>query len=48
VSSLTEASSGSPLLYMCVLGGRGGGGSYQLVYAAWLVAQCLRDLRGPS
>jgi hypothetical protein len=24
------------------------GTSYQLVYAAWLVAQCLRDLRGPE
>jgi hypothetical protein len=24
------------------------GASYQLVYAAWLVAQCLRDLRGPG
>jgi hypothetical protein len=24
------------------------GASYQLVYAAWLVAQCLRDLRAPG
>ena len=24
------------------------GASYQVVYAAWLVAQCLRDVRGPS
>jgi hypothetical protein len=22
--------------------------SYQLLYAAWLVIQCLRDLRGPG
>jgi hypothetical protein len=24
------------------------GASYQLVYAAWMVAQCLRALRGPG
>jgi hypothetical protein len=28
---------------VCVLGA-----SYQLVYAAWLVVQCLKDLRGPD
>jgi hypothetical protein len=28
---------------VCVLGT-----SYQLVYAAWLVVQCLSDLRGPD
>lgn len=37
-SSLTEARLVTRLLYMCVLGT-----SYQLMYAAWLVAQCLRD-----
>jgi hypothetical protein len=38
-SSLTEARPGSPVLYVS-------GASDQLVYAAWLVAHCLRDLRG--
>ena len=41
-SPFTEARPGSPLLYMCQ------GASYQLVYAAWLVTQCLRDLGGPG
>jgi hypothetical protein len=42
VSSLTEGRPGTPLLYMCK------GTSVQLLYAAWLVTQCLRDLRGPG
>jgi len=40
-SFLTEARPGSPLLYVL-------GAYYQLAYAAWLVAQCLRDLRSPG
>ena len=37
-SSLTEPRPSSPLLYVCW-------GPHQLVYAAWLVVQCLRELR---
>lgn len=36
---LQEPASGSPLLYMW-------GALDQLVHTAWIVAQCLRDLRG--
>lgn len=43
-SSLTEARSSSSLLYMS---GAGMGGSYQLLYAAWLVAQCLKSQGSP-
>ena len=43
-SSLTETRPGNPLLYMC----QGEGSLDQLVYVAWLVAQCLRDLKGLS
>jgi hypothetical protein len=42
-SSLNEHRPGSPLLYVCC-----GGASYQLVYAACLVVQCLRDLGDPD
>ena len=45
-ASLTEARPGSPLLYMCLERGVGGGALSQLMHAAWLVAQCLRNLRG--
>ena len=38
-SSLNKHRPESPLQY---------GSSYQLVHAAWLVVQCLRDLRGPD
>jgi hypothetical protein len=41
-SCLTEARPSNLLWYMCQ------GPSEQLVYAAWLVAQCLRDLGGPG
>jgi hypothetical protein len=36
--SFTEGTPGSPTVYVLA--------SHQLVYAAWLVAQCLRDLGG--
>ena len=40
--SPTEVKPGNPLIYMIQ------GALDQLIYAAWLVAQCLRDLRGPG
>ena len=42
-SYFTETKSGSAVSVACVLGA-----SYQLVYAAWLVSQCLSDLQGSS